>query len=159
MPTTQVILTRHAEKRRDQGDDPDLTPEGEARARRLGECLRDLRVPVGAVYCSQLKRTNQTATLAIQAGGLGGSPIVVSTDRWQDVGTQILARAAADELILVVHHANTVPFIAHALGVEPEPAEIDDGDFEQLWTIALRTSPLRFKRGRHPAPPRPAATR
>ena len=54
------------------------------------------------------------------------------------------------------HLIGTVPFIAHALGVEPEPAEIDDADFEQLWTIALRTSPLRFRFGRHPAAPRAA---
>lgn len=146
MPTTQVILTRHAEKRRDQNtDDPDLTPDGEARARALGELLRDLKVKVGAVYCSNYKRTEQTASLAIQAGGLGGSPKALSA---ADIAKEILDRPAADELILVVHHANSVPEVVHLLGVTPQPAEIDDADFEQLWTVQLR--PLKFKKGKHP---------
>lgn len=148
MPTTQVILTRHAEKRRDQNtDDPDLTEEGKARAKALGELLRDLKVKVGAAFCSTYKRTQQTASEAISAGGLGVTATAVAEA--SEVVKQIKARPAADELILVVHHANSVPEIANLLGVTPAQGEIDDGDFEQLWTVAL-TSPVKFKKGKHP---------
>lgn len=149
MPTTQVILTRHAEKRRDDPSnrDPDLTEEGKARARALGELLRDLKVPVGAAFCSTYKRTQQTADEAISAGGLGvtATPVAEASE----VVKKIKERPAAKELILVVHHANSVPEIANLLGVKPAQGEIDDADFEQLWTVAL-SSPVKFKKGKHP---------
>ena len=59
------------------------------------------------------------------------------------------ARAAADELILVVHHADSVPEIANALGARPEEKEIGDLDFEQLWVLAL-SNPVKFKKVGHP---------
>ncbi|MBL8737418.1 MAG: nuclear transport factor 2 family protein, partial [Planctomycetes bacterium] len=56
-PVTTVILVRHAEKGAD-GDDPELTEAGRARAEALVRTLRD--VPIDAVWHSEYRRTALT---------------------------------------------------------------------------------------------------
>ncbi|HSG90204.1 MAG TPA: histidine phosphatase family protein [Pseudomonadales bacterium] len=66
---TEILLVRHGESRAASPDrpfplvdgqgDPELHPNGEAQAQRVGERLRVQ--PIGAVYVSKLRRTAQTA--------------------------------------------------------------------------------------------------
>ncbi len=72
--TTRILLVRHgattlsAEDRFAGATDVELSDEGRMQARALGERLRG--VSLAAVYCSPLRRTIETATLAAAAHGL-----------------------------------------------------------------------------------------
>ena len=52
-----IFFVRHAEKA--QGEDPDLTEAGRARAESLASLLKD--TGISAIYTSEVKRTQQTA--------------------------------------------------------------------------------------------------
>lgn len=66
---TEIFLVRHGESRAASADnpfplvgghgDPELHPNGEEQARRVGERLKD--EPISAVYVTNLQRTHQTA--------------------------------------------------------------------------------------------------
>jgi phosphohistidine phosphatase SixA len=133
MPTTQVILTRHAEK--EAGSDPGLTAAGRRRATFLGDLIKHMSHPLGAVYTSTARRTIETGDLATQAAGATVTPV-----REQDpaaVARAINGRARADEVILVVHHSNTLGDIVRALRSSASPPEIGETEFDHLWCIAL----------------------
>src|SRR6185503_6279489 len=58
-PLTTVILVRHAEKKLEpENPDPDLTPEGVARAQEIARVFGD--AGINAIYATQYKRTQQT---------------------------------------------------------------------------------------------------
>ena len=66
---TEILLVRHGESRAATADnpfplvdghgDPELHPNGEAQAIRVGQRLKDQ--PISAVYVTNLQRTSQTA--------------------------------------------------------------------------------------------------
>lgn len=105
------VLVRHAEKRADAGNDPDLTPAGIERARVLGESLRD--APLQAAYATAYRRTQQTAAPAAALHGLQ-----VTTYDAKEPAPALAARLIAQHrqgTVLVVGHSNTVADIAGAL--------------------------------------------
>ena len=58
-PLTTVILVRHAEKKLEpDNQDPDLTPEGSARAQEIARVFAG--AGINAIYATQYKRTQQT---------------------------------------------------------------------------------------------------
>lgn len=75
---TEILLVRHGESRAASADnpfplkdghgDPELHPNGEEQARRVGERLRS--EPIAAVYITSLQRTAQTAAPLCQHLGL-----------------------------------------------------------------------------------------
>lgn len=79
---TEILLVRHGESRAATADDPfplvgghgdpELHPNGEQQAIRVGERLKDQ--PISAVYVTSLRRTSQTA--APLCAHLGLTPIV-----------------------------------------------------------------------------------
>lgn len=128
---TVVLLVRHAEK--EPGDDPPLTPAGEARARALVEVAG--RAGVSAVYSTPTRRTRATAApLAAQLG---------LTVREREAGPkQVPAFAAAlreearGRTVLVVGHSNTVPQLVEALtGVRVAP--VADAEYDRLYVLTL----------------------
>ena len=60
-----VIYMRHAKygKVTEQCTEPNLVPEGEAEAKKVGTALRERKIPFGAVRASQLCRAIETARL------------------------------------------------------------------------------------------------
>src|SRR3954447_19431400 len=56
---TTVLIVRHAEKMANAGTDPDISPEGVARAKALAAVCE--HAGVEAAYVTQYKRTRQTA--------------------------------------------------------------------------------------------------
>lgn len=109
-PATFVIV-RHAEKANDDPRDPSLAAEGQARAVRLADSLRD--EPLAAVYATGYRRTQQTAQPSAEAHAL----VVTTYDAAQPVAefVQQLRRTHASGTVLVVGHSNTAPAIAAAL--------------------------------------------
>ncbi|MEZ5557581.1 MAG: histidine phosphatase family protein [Pseudomonadales bacterium] len=79
---TEILLVRHGESRAATPDepfplvdghgDPELHPNGQAQAERVGERLR--KQPIAAVYVSNLRRTHETA--APLCRHLGIDPII-----------------------------------------------------------------------------------
>lgn len=133
-PDTTVVLVRHAE--RGAGRDPDLTPEGRARAEALVEVARRERVE--AIYVTPFKRTRQTAEPTATALGL--TPIVTPLSASVEAHA---AAVAADirakwtgKSVLVVGHSNTVPLVMKELGVEAPPV-IEESEYGRAFVVKI----------------------
>lgn len=116
----QVLFIRHAETTPGVGDPPgfelgdcatqrNLSPEGRAQARRLGEALKRRRIPVGEVLASPWCRCAETAQLAF-GRSRAWAPLSNLFGRQAEADKQVRAlrpRIAAhrgkDNLVLVSH--------------------------------------------------------
>ena len=129
-------VMRHLQKA--EGEDPPLSEEGRANARRLiGLFAAD---PPSAIYVSTTRRARET-----------GAPLAkrlrVKVRSYDPADTPgLVARVRAEKgPVLVVGHSNTVPEIVARLGGErPAPlAETDFGDVWHVWASPPRTVRLR----------------
>lgn len=122
-----VYVTRHAEKA--EGKDPDLTLQGQARARSVAHLLR--KAGITQVFSSTTKRTQQTAQplatelkLPVQAYDPAKPAVVVEKIK------------TLKEPTLLVGHSNTVPELVKLLGggaVTP----IGDDEFDRLYQLVI----------------------
>lgn len=127
-----VVIVRHAEKAAD-GNDPDLSAAGRARAEALARILKDAGIT--AIFTSEFKRTQETA--APIAKSFGVTAIVVPAKD----ATALAARLK--ELrgnALVVGHGNTIPDLIKALGIETT-IEIPENDYTELLIVVLDRKP------------------
>lgn len=128
---TVFFLTRHAEK--GSGQDPELLPAGEARARRLAERLKSANV--GAVYSTDFQRTKATAGPVAKVHGL---PVTVYP---ADAGAGKLAqewlRKHRGRTVVVVGHSNTIPRIVNALIGARRYGDLSDGDYSKLYRVSV----------------------
>ncbi len=134
--STAVILylVRHAEKDLN-GDDPDLTAEGRARAVRLGEIFKDAYL--SRLIFSDKKRTQQT--LADVRRRL--DPPVETVPK--DVLPMMLANELYQEdrgrKILVAHHSNTIPvWLDFVTGGKQHFPMVEDFDYGRFFIISTR---------------------
>lgn len=122
-----VYVTRHAEKGA-ESKDPNLTPQGQARARTLALILR--KAAIKQVFSTATLRTTQTAQpLAAQAGVEvhiydAGKPAIV-----------IDKIKALPGPTLLVGHSNTVPDLVRMLGGVAAPMAEDE--FDRLYQISI----------------------
>lgn len=123
-----IYVTRHAEKAT-EGRDPNLTAQGQARARALAVILK--KVGIKHVFSTATVRTQQTAQpLAQQAG------VVVQTydpAKPNMVIDKILALAGPT---LLVGHSNTVPNLVELLGGAPG-GPIADDEYDRLYQLIV----------------------
>jgi phosphohistidine phosphatase SixA len=142
---TTIFLVRHAE-RSDSGaggmaSDPALSAAGRARAAALAAMLRDTKLT--AVFATEFKRTQQTATPTAEAQHL-----TVSTVPADKTAALVEKLKAASGSVLVVGHSNTVPEVIAALGVTT-PVTITDSEFDNLFIVVTGAPPrlvrLRYK--------------
>lgn len=145
---TTVILVRHAEKQTDVGNDPALTEEGEARARKLAHVLGGLRPEV--IYSTPLVRTMETARPLADALGMDIVPTPIETaESYVAATAELIRREHAGDVVVVVGHSNTTPDLIRALGV-PTDLQIPDSDYDNLFVVTFsangppRFLPLRF---------------
>lgn len=130
-PTT-VFVVRHAEKMSPTARDPDLSPAGHDRARRLGEMLA--AVPITGAYASQFKRTQQT--LAPLAEARDGVDVKVIDARDPNGLAETIRVDHRGGNVAVAGHSNTVPAVLRALGVEDAP-NIADSEYDNLFIVTL----------------------
>jgi broad specificity phosphatase PhoE len=126
------IVVRHAEKAKDDPDNPSLSTTGQTRAAALAQRLADQ--PLSAVYATEFRRTQQTAQPTASAHGLPVSAYYAkgaaneTAARWK----QQHARGA----VLVVGHSNTVPDLVAAL-CACSVAPMDDTEYDRLSLVRI----------------------
>ena len=121
-----IFLVRHAE-RVDESTDA-LSSDGERRAERLKDILRDAGVTV--VYATELQRTRKTAEPLARALKLD----VHHTPRKADEAVRLLRSKHANDVVLIVGHSNTVPEMLKAFGYEQD-VEIAAGEYDNLFLV------------------------
>lgn len=130
-PPTVFYLTRHAEKA--AGDDPDLLPEGEERARRIARRLQS--EDLAAVYATGYRRTQSTAAPTAQQQGLSVTTYDVRkkaktlTDRW--------LREHRGRAVLVVGHSNTIPDMLNALLGERRYSDFGEANYDRFYRVTV----------------------
>ena len=126
-----VFVVRHAE-RADAGmtkgmEDPSLSAEGQARAKRLAMMLRS--ADIKNVFASQFKRTQETAQPLAAA-----EQLEVTTVPAKDVDALVQRLTAAKGASLVVGHSDTVPDILKALGAAGD-INISNTEYDNLFVV------------------------
>lgn len=122
----RVYAVRHAEK--DEGDDPGLTEEGQARAQALADLLEG--VPLAGVYATDLRRTQETVQPTADTHGL---PVITRFDPYEELAEHILLTHPG-ESALHAGHSYTLPSFFVALGIA-DPPDVDG--YGQIWTIEV----------------------
>lgn len=115
------ILIRHAEKEA-TGTDPNLTKEGEERAKRLVSMLE--KQHIDAIYSTNFNRTKNTVKPLAEAKGL----TVITYDKQPDV-------ANLKGTIVIAGHSNTIPALANQLLGKEQFKNFDDNDFGNILII------------------------
>jgi phosphohistidine phosphatase SixA len=132
--TTIVIVVRHAETEASTDSDPGLNVVGRERAAHLVRLLHEAKPVRGidAVYASELRRTQQTASPVAETSGL---PVnVVPTDTWGSLPGRI-RRQHHGENVLVVGNSTTVPQLVEALA--GEPVTLQDDEYDAMFIVFL----------------------
>lgn len=133
-PTTTIVLVRHAE--RPPGTDPDLLPEGRARAGDLARTLE--RANVSAIFHTTFKRTRQTAESLAARTGAPLTEVPVAADVSAHVADVVNRMGAfGGRTVVYVGHSNTVPAIIAALGITPAPT-IADSVYNRFFVVTKR---------------------
>jgi broad specificity phosphatase PhoE len=132
-----VFVVRHAERADSAATmtpqtDPSLSATGKARAARLAGLLA--QAGIAAIYATEFKRTQETATplagrlgLTVETRAAGDTPALVA---------DLKARHAGD-IVLVVGHSNTVPAIIKAFG-GPDVTIAED-EYDSLFVVVPAT--------------------
>lgn len=138
---TMIIVVRHAEKATDDPKDPGLSEQGQARANRLADILRDANLK--AVYSTQYKRTQLTGT---PAAAMNGLQVQVREVNKQNDKTYVddlikeIKKKHNGETVLIVGHSNTVPEIVKTI-TGKDIAPIGENEFDQMYIITVGKKP------------------
>jgi phosphohistidine phosphatase SixA len=150
--TTVVVLVRHAEAAASNTGDPDLSPEGERRAARLGPFLADALAgrPVDHLYAADTRRAQQTAASVANEFKLPVN-LLASSD-WAGLASRI-RRDHRGETVVVVGYGSTLPAVLDHLSAQH--VAFDAGDYGSIYVVVV-PSPgqprvLRLRYGSPPA--------
>jgi broad specificity phosphatase PhoE len=128
-----IFIVRHAEKAKTEGNDPDLSPQGQKRADALAHILKDSQIT--SVFVTEFKRTQRTAAATARAAGV--TPTVVPAN---DTAVLVEKLHASKGNALVVAHGNTIPDLLKALGIAT-PVSIPDDDYTEIFAVVLGDKP------------------
>lgn len=123
-----LYLVRHGEK--EDGNDPDLSPAGKARAEALAKRLEGAEVT--EIWSTRTKRTQQTAAPVVKQTGLPVQPYDATT--LPAFASWLLDTPGVK---LVVGHSNTTDALAALLGADPGPPIDDKTEFDRLYVIRI----------------------
>ncbi len=128
-----IFLLRHAEKAEPSPNglpnDPDLSPAGKARATRLVDVLKDVRL--AGIYATEFQRTQKTALPLARKNMVG-----IATIPAKDTVTLVAKLKEETDNVLVVGHSNTIPEIIKGLGIT-EPIQIAETAYDDLFIVIL----------------------
>ena len=133
--TRQIYLVRHAEKQADGTKDPSLTKQGHKRAEQIAKILANKSIK--AIYSSDYKRTQQTATpLAKQ---LDLQVISYHPGKLEAFSKLVLA---SDGNLLIVGHSNTTPNLSVLLGGESFN-DIDESEYDRIYKLSISAKEVK----------------
>src|SRR6266480_1399121 len=127
-----IFVVRHAEKAAD-GNDPDLSADGQQRAEGLALIVKDAEIT--AIFTTEFKRTQETA--APSAKELHISPTVLPANQIPALVEKLRGLKGNG---LGVRHGNTIPDLFKALGIET-PVKIPENDYTDLFVITMADKP------------------
>jgi len=130
-----IILVRHAEKQppvdTDRGD-PDLSPDGRARAERLAKAI--MRYKPHEIFATEYKRTQQTAEPT--AKRRHKEIQIYDSGRPADLIAKIMPTRT--DHYLIVGHGNTIPALANLLFKKEVFRQLPETEFGVFWVIRLK---------------------
>lgn len=124
-----VYIVRHAEKQ--DGQDPQLSEAGLARAQQLAQTLAHEQL--AAIFVTDTNRSRQTAAPTAAAQGIEPTQYPASDAQALRV---MLDALPANASALVVAHSNTVSSIIEALGGEPM-GDLPDDEHARFYAVML----------------------
>ncbi len=127
-----LIFVRHAEKADDGTKNPPLTKEGEARADRIKAMLKKAYSKVDAVYSTEYKRTESTALPTSKEFDL---EIQSYDPRAPKVFIKKLIKDHQGEVVLIVGHSNTTPFLVNMVLGEEKFAQLDESAYDDVFIV------------------------
>jgi phosphohistidine phosphatase SixA len=128
---TTFILLRHAEKGNDGTEDPDLTPEGIARASRLSQFLSDAQID--GIYATNYKRTRNTVTPLAASKSLQ----VASYEAFKDNEIERILQAHQGETIVMCGHSDNIPWTANLLLGKETFKEFNQSEYSIILIVTV----------------------
>lgn len=150
---TIVIFVRHGE-RGSTGDDPELTPEGRARALALVDAVRDAKVQV-VIHTPRI-RTRDTALPVARHFGITPEVVPLTAGRSHVEAMAEAIKKHHGKTVVVVGHSNTIMQYIAALG-GPRRADLCDHQYNGLYTLALIHGEAFLVEGQYGGPNPPTA--
>jgi len=130
-----LIFIRHAEKADDGTSNPPLTEEGELRALRILKLLNKEFGDVHAVYSTSYKRTQLTAAPTANYFGL---EVQKYDPRAPNVFVKSLVKDHINEVVLIVGHSNTTPFLVNlVLGTE-QFQQLSESAYDEVFVVKAK---------------------
>lgn len=138
-PDVQTIyLIRHAEKVTDTGeDDPPLLPEGEARAERTAELLKDVRID--RIYSTPYQRN--MATIAPLARNHKVSIKQYEWHDWMPMINEIRANQIDLQTVVICGHGDNLLPMIEAMGCKPAMDSLGAYQHDVYFEVLLSTEP------------------
>ena len=128
---TTVILVRHADKIENTDQ---LSAAGLIRAEDLKRTLID--TDITAIFASQYNRTQATANPLATEKGIALT-LYDTNDLQQLVNT--IKNNHNGQVVLVVGHSNTVPETIGLLGINPQPPDIPETEYDHLYILMMHS--------------------
>jgi len=128
------FCVRHAEKRKDQGDNPALTPEGEARANRLGAIMKGVKIDLFGM--TNYKRTIQTSEIVRTVAGNGPAEAYPAAN--QDAWIESKLSEGGGKRYFIVGHQNTIPQLLNQLKGSAEFQNIADDEHGRFFIAVTK---------------------
>jgi len=137
-----IVLVRHAEKAgetaMDKTGDPDLSPEGRARAQRLVDIVKKYKPH--EIYATAYKRVQQTV-----------QPIAEYRHKQIQIYDPLKQTDLIDHILkgttdhfLIAGHSNTIPMLVNALMSKEVFVKMPDTEYGVIYVVKLRDG--KFKR-------------
>ena len=123
---SMIYLVRHGEKAA-EGKDPDLTPQGQQRARNIATMLA--KTGIAHVFSTATNRTRQTAQPLAQANSL---PVQLYDPKAPQALVAKVKTLSGP--VLVVGHSNTLPDLVRLFGGQPGP-DVADNEYDRLYQL------------------------
>jgi broad specificity phosphatase PhoE len=154
--TTTVILTRYADRDGSQGDNPGLSPAGQARAEELARVLADVDVVAGvdAIFATQYRYTQETVDALAHRLHL---PVqVVDVNDVKGLLKRIL-KDYKGKVVLVVTHTEPLPVLIRELHGSKKVPDLGENEYDNLYIVSIpwygKVKTLRLKYGAPYVPP------
>lgn len=134
-PLTTLYLVRHAEKIEDGSKDPNLTAQGQNRAKSLQQLFA--KTDLNALYATPFKRTQ--STLLPLADTLGLDIQTYAADQPIAEFINDLLERHKGQHLFIAGHSNTIPAMLNVLLEKEVYQTFDHQQYEDVFMVTLST--------------------